>query len=191
MQCYIVDAFSDRIFGGNPAAVCVLHDKWLPDSIMQNIAKEHNLSETAFCLCQDGAYLLRWFTPTHEVDLCGHATLASGFVVLNYIDSAQNQVAFKTQSGILYVRKQNHGDSKLYELDLPSYALSTLEPTSERCAQIEHNARACAARNVAWARLGLCGERRGRGAGVSPKLGRPAWHRRRALPHHRAWERRF
>lgn len=138
MQCYIVDAFSDRIFAGNPAAVCVLYDKWLPDSIMQNIAKEHNLSETAFCLCQDGAYALRWFTPTHEVDLCGHATLASGFVVLNCIDKTQNQVAFKTQSGILYVRKQSHGDSKLYELDLPSYALSMLEPTSARCAQMEH-----------------------------------------------------
>lgn len=137
MQCYIVDAFSDRIFGGNPAAVCVLHDKWLPDSIMQNIAKEHNLSETAFCLCQDSAYSLRWFTPTHEVDLCGHATLASGFVVLNFIDNAQNQVAFKTQSGILYVRKQNHGDSKLYALDLPRFALSPLEPTSARCAQME------------------------------------------------------
>lgn len=134
MQCYIVDTFSDRIFGGNPAAVCVLHDKWLPDRLMQNIAKEHNLSETAFCLCQNGAYQLRWFTPTHEIDLCGHATLASGFVVLNFIDNAQSQVAFKTQSGILYVQRvQNHRDSELYALDLPSFALSQkLEPTSAR-----------------------------------------------------------
>lgn len=138
MQCYIVDVFSDRIFGGNPAAVCVLHDKWLPDRLMQNIAKEHNLSETAFCLCQNGAYQLRWFTPTHEVDLCGHATLASGFVVLNFIDNAQSQVAFKTQSGILYVQRvQNHRDSELYALDLPSFALSQLEPTSARCEQIK------------------------------------------------------
>lgn len=133
MQCYVIDAFSDKIFGGNPAAVCVC-ERWLDDALLQKIASEHNLSETAFCVPQakNTTYQLRWFTPAGEVDLCGHATLATGFVVMNFIDSAAQQVAFETKSGILQVRKM--GDK--YEIDLPSFALNPLALTKERTEQI-------------------------------------------------------
>ena len=77
---YQVDAFTSRLFGGNPAAVCPLAE-WLPDATMQAIAAENNLAETAFFVAQGTGYLLRWFTPAVEVELCGHATLASGYVV--------------------------------------------------------------------------------------------------------------
>ncbi|NQU58127.1 MAG: PhzF family phenazine biosynthesis protein, partial [Rhodospirillales bacterium] len=79
---YQIDAFAERSFSGNPAAICPL-DKWPDDDVMQSIAIENNLSETAFLVGGDGAYDLRWFTPVHEVDLCGHATLASAHVVFN------------------------------------------------------------------------------------------------------------
>ena len=79
LPIYQVDAFTDNLFGGNPAAICPL-DAWLPDATMQAIAAENNLSETAFFVREGGDYALRWFTPTVEVDLCGHATLASGHV---------------------------------------------------------------------------------------------------------------
>ncbi|TLD84569.1 PhzF family phenazine biosynthesis protein [Helicobacter sp. MIT 11-5569] len=133
MQCYVIDAFSDKIFSRNPAAVCLLQHQWLEDSLMQKIANEHNLSETAFCLCQDKQYKLRWFTPAGEIELCGHATLASAFVVMNFVDSALKEVAFETKSGILRVRK--NGDK--YGLDLPSFALTPLELTKERVQKIE------------------------------------------------------
>ena len=81
---YIVDAFTNAVFSGNPAAVCPLDD-WLPDATMAAIARENNLSETAFIVGARGAYAIRWFTPSMEVDLCGHATLASAFVVFNYL----------------------------------------------------------------------------------------------------------
>ena len=81
---YQVDAFATNVFSGNPAAVCPL-DKWLPDSVMQNIAMENNLAETAFYVKESDGYRIRWFTPTMEVDLCGHATLATAFVMFNYI----------------------------------------------------------------------------------------------------------
>src|SRR5882724_2684533 len=83
---YQVDAFTSRLFGGNPAAVCPLAE-WLPDATMQAIAAENNLAETAFFVARGEGYLLRWFTPTVEVDLCGHATLASGYVVTPYPDA--------------------------------------------------------------------------------------------------------
>ena len=81
MKQYVVDAFTDKVFSGNPAAVCVM-DEQLPDELMQNIAIENNLSETAFAVREEeGRYLLRWFTPGGEVDLCGHATLGTLFVI--------------------------------------------------------------------------------------------------------------
>jgi PhzF family phenazine biosynthesis protein len=80
LPLYQVDAFSSRVFGGNPAAVCPL-EGWLPDATMQAIAQENNLSETAFLVREPAGWRIRWFTPTQEVDLCGHATLASGWVV--------------------------------------------------------------------------------------------------------------
>jgi predicted PhzF superfamily epimerase YddE/YHI9 len=113
---YQVDAFTSRLFSGNPAAVCPL-EKWLPDEQMQSIAAENNLAETAFFVPDgDGRYRLRWFTPQVEVDLCGHATLASAFIVLNDLTSGANSVRFETKSGTLMVSRE--GD--LFSLDFPA-----------------------------------------------------------------------
>ena len=83
LKQYVVDAFTDRVFAGNPAAICVL-EQWLPDELMLAIAKENNLSETAFTVKNSSGYELRWFTPGGEIDLCGHATLATAYVLLNF-----------------------------------------------------------------------------------------------------------
>ncbi len=85
MKQYIVDAFTDELFKGNPAAVCVM-DNRISDELMQNIAKENNLSETAFAIKVGDRYRLRWFTPKNEIDFCGHATLGTSFVIANYIE---------------------------------------------------------------------------------------------------------
>lgn len=114
MKYYIDDAFTDKIFGGNPAGVCIL-DKPLPDEIMQKIAFENNFSETAFVRRQGDMYSLRWFTPKFEIDLCGHATLASAFIVLNFIEPEQDIVRFDTMSGILTVERKNG----VYEMSFP------------------------------------------------------------------------
>jgi PhzF family phenazine biosynthesis protein len=101
---YQVDAFTDKIFGGNPAAVCPLDD-WLSDDLMQNIALENNLAETAFYVPKGNHFELRWFTPTTEVDLCGHATLASAHVIFS-TGYAKNEITFiSPRSGELKVRK--------------------------------------------------------------------------------------
>jgi len=113
---YQVDAFTDRLFAGNPAAVCPL-DRWLDDETMQSIAAENNLSETAFFVAAGDGYHLRWFTPVREVDLCGHATLASGHVVLHRLEPDRGSVAFETRSGLLEVARS--GD--LLVMDLPAY----------------------------------------------------------------------
>jgi PhzF family phenazine biosynthesis protein len=102
---YVVDAFTSRVFGGNPAAVCPL-DKWLPDDVMQKIGMENNLSETAFFVREGERYRLRWFTPTIEVDLCGHATLASAFVIFNYLDTKADSITFDSLSGELRVARE-------------------------------------------------------------------------------------
>jgi PhzF family phenazine biosynthesis protein len=102
---YQVDAFSEHVFSGNPAAICPL-DKWLPDEQLQAIAAENNLSETAFFVRNGSRFDLRWMTPTVEVDLCGHATLASAFVLLNYIDPTRESVVFDTRSGELTVERK-------------------------------------------------------------------------------------
>ena len=112
---YQVDAFTSRVFGGNPAAVCPL-ESWLDDATLQSIATENNLSETAFFVGRDGKYDIRWMTPTAEVDLCGHATLASGWVVMNRLDRGRDQVVFGSRSGPLTVARQ--GD--LLALDFPA-----------------------------------------------------------------------
>jgi len=113
MKYFIVDAFASELFKGNQAGVCLL-DEWLPNNLMQKIAFENNLSETAFVVKRDNYYDLRWFTPTVEVDLCGHATLASAFVIFNSIDT--NKLHFKTKSGLLVVEKK----ADLFEMDFPS-----------------------------------------------------------------------
>ncbi len=99
---YQVDAFAEKPFGGNPAAICPL-EEWPDDDVMQSIAVENNLSETAFLVGGDGAYDLRWFTPAHEVDLCGHATMASAHVVFNNLEPGRQEVRFSTRSGDLFV----------------------------------------------------------------------------------------
>lgn len=113
---YQIDAFTDKLFGGNPAAVCPL-DNWLTDENLQNIAKENNLAETAFFVqLSKNRFHLRWFTPEFEMDLCGHATLASAFVIINELGNNCDQILFDTQSGLLTVKKV--GD--YLELDFPS-----------------------------------------------------------------------
>ena len=98
---YQVDAFADKIFSGNPAAVVPLED-WLPDGLMQQIAMENNISETAFFVKTDEGYHLRWFTPTFEIDLCGHATLASAYIIKNFIAPHLAEIHFSTQkAGVL------------------------------------------------------------------------------------------
>ena len=106
MKQYVVDAFADRVFEGNPAAVCVM-DRWLSDGTMRNIAVENNLSESAFVVPESGGYHLRWFTPGGEIDLCGHATLASAFVLMNFVDRGRESVIFDTLSGKLTVNYQD------------------------------------------------------------------------------------
>lgn len=97
---YQIDAFAEERFRGNPAAVCVLQD-WLPDQIMQNIAAENNLAETAFVVEKNGNYELRWFTPAVEVDLCGHATLATAYAFKEHLGYKQDEIIFRTKSGLL------------------------------------------------------------------------------------------
>ena len=115
MKYHVIDVFTDKLFGGSPAGVCPL-DKWLPDNTLQNIAAENNLSETAFFVKQDGFYDLRWFTPTLEIDLCGHATVASAFVLFEDAEKATDKIKFKTVSGMMSVTKEND----LLYLDFPS-----------------------------------------------------------------------
>jgi predicted PhzF superfamily epimerase YddE/YHI9 len=117
LPIYQIDAFTDQVFGGNPAAVCPL-DAWIPDAQMQAIAAENNLSETAFFVAEGDGYRLRWFTPTVEVDLCGHATLAAGWLVLNRLAFERGEVRFATRSGDLFVRR----DGDLMVLDFPAAA---------------------------------------------------------------------
>lgn len=106
LRQYQIDAFARRPFQGNPAAVCPLQ-RWLPDELMQAIAGENNLSETAFFVLSDRGYALRWFTPTAEVDLCGHATLASAHVLFEHLGHAQPSITFETRSGDLSVERRD------------------------------------------------------------------------------------
>lgn len=108
-KIYQIDAFTDRVFAGNPAAVCIL-DQWLPDELMQEIASENNLAETAFALKLGTTYELRWFTPKTEVDLCGHATLATAFVLYHFYGHDAPMIHFiSPRSGELFVEKEEDG----------------------------------------------------------------------------------
>lgn len=106
IRFYQVDAFAEQVFGGNPAGVCPLNRDWLDDALMQNIAMENNLAETAFYIERNGQYYIRWFTPTVEVDLCGHATLAAAHVMFNHEGYKRNDIVFESRSGKLFVRKE-------------------------------------------------------------------------------------
>jgi PhzF family phenazine biosynthesis protein len=122
VKIYQVDAFTDVLFSGNPAAVCPLNS-WLPDSVMQNIAMENNLAETAFFVPEGNNFHIRWFTPTVEVNLCGHATLASAHVLFNHDEFNGGEIRFLSRSGLLRVYKT--GD--LLTLDFPADSLTPVE----------------------------------------------------------------
>ena len=115
LAIYQIDAFADKIFEGNPAAVCPLKE-WLPDETMQAIAAENNLSETVFFVETEAAYHIRWFTPLFEVDLCGHATLASAYVIFEILGCEKDEIVFESKSGLLTVRKKDN----CFELDFPA-----------------------------------------------------------------------
>ncbi|WHY64512.1 PhzF family phenazine biosynthesis protein [Neobacillus sp. SuZ13] len=126
MKYYVVDAFAEKVFEGNPAGVCIMND-WISDEIMQKIAIENNLSETAFAVKEEKIYRLRWFTPGGEINLCGHATLATAYVILNFVENQVESVQFDTLSGVLTVNKI--GD--LYELDFPVVSSEKLPVTEQ------------------------------------------------------------
>jgi PhzF family phenazine biosynthesis protein len=126
MKQYIVDAFTDKVFGGNQAAVCIL-DEWPVDGLMQSIAKENNFSETAFAVKEGDDYRLRWFTPGGEIDFCGHATLGTSFVILNYYENGQSEVTFVTQIGKLTVKRTDD----VFEMDFPAYSVHKIEVTDQ------------------------------------------------------------
>jgi PhzF family phenazine biosynthesis protein len=113
---YIVDAFTSQVFSGNQAAVILLKE-WLPDNVLQKIAAENNLSETAFIKGEESKYEIRWMTPTTEIDLCGHATLASAHILMHELRSTEAQISFQSKSGMLGVSR---GSGGLLTLDFPS-----------------------------------------------------------------------
>jgi PhzF family phenazine biosynthesis protein len=113
---YQADAFTDQLFGGNPAAICPLSE-WLPDEVMQQIAKENNLAETAFFVKTTNGFALRWFTPEYEIDLCGHATLASAHILFTELAYNGDTIHFETvKAGVLTVKR----DGDKYTMDFPS-----------------------------------------------------------------------
>ena len=117
-KIYQIDAFATKTFEGNPAMVCPL-ESWLSDELMQKIAEENNLSETAFFVKEDEIYSLRWFTPTAEVDMCGHATLASAYVLFECLDYDKDEITFSTKSGALKVWREE----SRYVMDFPIQAI--------------------------------------------------------------------
>lgn len=139
---YQIDAFASKPFEGNPAAVCPLNE-WLSDDCMQAIAAENNLSETAFFVPSGTGYHIRWFTPVHEVRLCGHATLASAHVVFNHLDFSQDQVTFESKSGSLTVTKNNDWlemnfpAQPVTECDVPSHILEAFKDRPVTCFKAE------------------------------------------------------
>jgi predicted PhzF superfamily epimerase YddE/YHI9 len=133
LKIFKLDTFTNQTFTGNAAAVCPL-EQWIPDELMQNIAAENNLSETAFFVGSNGQYKLRWFTPISEVDLCGHATLASAFVVMQKLEPSVSTVSFHTRSGELKVTRKGTG----YEMDFPAQPPKPVEPPSLLLEGLSH-----------------------------------------------------
>ena len=115
LPIFQIDAFTDKLFAGNPAAICPL-ESWLPDELLQSIAAENNLAETAYFVREQNGYHLRWFTPAVEVGLCGHATLAAAWVIMNELDPQARAVNFRSLGGPLMV----HRTGDLYTLDFPA-----------------------------------------------------------------------
>ncbi|MFT5837915.1 MAG: PhzF family phenazine biosynthesis protein [Flavobacteriales bacterium] len=124
IDIFQVDAFAEQVFKGNPAAVCPLNF-WIADELLQNIAMANNLSETAFFVPYQDKFQLRWFTPSHEVDLCGHATLAAAHILFKYLGHEKSEICFSTKSGDLLVTKKSMG----LEMDFPaSFPKSVIAP---------------------------------------------------------------
>ena len=124
LPVYVVDAFTNKLFGGNPAAVCPLNE-WLPDDMMQKLGAENNLAETVFFVEENDHYRIRWFTPTVEVKLCGHATLASAHILYTELGYTKNEIVFNSLSGLLKVTRKAEG---VYTLDFPA---DKLHPATE------------------------------------------------------------
>ena len=124
LDLYQVDAFAEEVFGGNPAAVVPLYE-WLSDELMQKIAAENNLSETAFFVRKGEYYELRWFTPEFEIDLCGHATLATAYVLYEFLDYQEPAVVFETKSGRLFVDREG----EMLSMDFPSWPAREIQVT--------------------------------------------------------------
>ena len=131
---YQIDAFTGSLFSGNPAGVCILA-AWLPDPVLQSIAAENNLAETAFVVQRDSFFDLRWFTPTLEMDLCGHATLATAHILYEQLGFGKSAIRFDSLSGILSVKKQ--GD-KTYSLDFPTDILRGYDLMSKEAEMIRN-----------------------------------------------------
>ena len=126
MKQYIVDAFTDKVFHGNQAAVCVM-DRWLPEDLMMDITRENNFSETTFAVKEGGKVHLRWFTPGGEIDLCGHATLASAYVLFHFYLPDADKIVSTTLSGDLTVTEE----AGRIEMEFPAYPLKKTEVTEE------------------------------------------------------------
>lgn len=126
MRQYVVDAFADHVFEGNPAAVCIL-DHWPDEELMLRIAGENHLPETAFAVKEADGYRLRWFAPGEEVDLCGHATLAAAHVIFSFVEPERTCIRFQTKGGLLTVTRRGG----LIELDFPAYSLKPVEVTDQ------------------------------------------------------------
>ena len=124
MKQYVVDAFTDEVFHGNQAAVCVL-ENWPDDELMKSITQENNFSETAFTVKDGDKWHLRWFTPGGEIDLCGHATLGTAFVLFNFYEKEAEKLIFSTLSGDLIVTRRDD----LLEMEFPAYDLKSVDVT--------------------------------------------------------------
>jgi PhzF family phenazine biosynthesis protein len=135
---YQVDAFAENVFSGNPAAIVPLK-AWLPDETMQKIALENNLSETAFFISAEDGFHIRWFTPAAEVDLCGHATLATAHVLFNHLNYLEKEIEFESRSGILRVKKEgewlilNFPASFVNEIKMPTKVREAFSITPQKC----------------------------------------------------------
>lgn len=134
LPIYQVDAFTDHLFAGNPAAVVPIEDEWPMDDVLQKIAIENNLSETAFFQEQGDVFELRWFTPEFEIDLCGHATLASAHVIFDHLKYKGDEIRFETMSGPLVVSRKDH----LLQLDFPSRKPTAAEMPQDALTAFNH-----------------------------------------------------
>jgi len=140
LNIYQIDAFTENVFEGNPAAVVPLNE-WLPDEIMQKIAFENNLSETAFFVPKDKGFHIRWFTPIAEVDLCGHATLAAAHVLFNHLSYKEKIIHFESKSGILNIKREkellilNFPSSSIEEIEIPENLISAFNITPVKAIQ--------------------------------------------------------